>query len=247
MSRDQLHDFLRLLKGSPSGAVFNPWWQIDAQNDIGPNAPVIRRKQLSLYLRERLGNARLAIIGEALGYRGGHFSGIPMTSERMLFGKQKNIVAALYERRNLLPHHPITGDHKPPLRILSGIKPRRTSKPSVCANGFSEPTATIVWGALLRLRLKPDQFVLWNAFPWHSFDPRRGILSNRMPNKSEQLSGRPVLKTFFELFACEQIVALGKIAAAQLEELGVDAQCIRHPASGGAVLFRRQIAKIVER
>jgi hypothetical protein len=220
MSRKQLDKFLRLLKASPSGAVFNPWWQIDEENDFGPHSPAIRRKHLAVYFRERLGKARLAIVGEALGYRGGHFSGIPMTSERMLLGKQ-----------------PV---------ILAGIKPRRTSKPSICADGFSEPTATIVWGALLKTSVLPDEFVLWNAFPWHSFDPRRGLLSNRMPNKSEQLSGRPVLKDFLELFPCEQIVALGKIAGARLEQLGVNAHCVRHPASGGAKLFRQQIAKALK-
>ncbi len=219
MSRKQLDNFVRLLKASPSGSVFNPWWQIDEENDFGPHSPAIRRKHLAVYFRERLGKARLAIVGEALGYRGGHFSGIPMTSERVLLGKQ-----------------PV---------ILAGIKPRRTSKPSICADGFSEPTATIVWGALLKTGVLPDQFVLWNAFPWHSFDPRRGPLSNRTPNKSEQLSGRPVLKDFLELFPCEQIVALGKIAAAQLEQLGFNAHCVRHPASGGAKLFRQQIAEIV--
>ena len=130
---------------------------------------------------------------------------------------------------------------------ISRIKPRRTSKPTLCPNGFSEPTATIVWGALLKIGMLPDEFVLWNAFPWHSFDPRRGLLSNRMPNKSEQLAGRPALKDFLELFPCEQIVALGKIAAAQLEQLGVNPQCVRHPASGGAKLFREQISKIVKR
>jgi hypothetical protein len=221
MSRKQLDNFVRLLKASPSGAVFNPWWQIDEENDFGPHSPAIRRKHLAVYFRERLGKARLAIVGEALGYRGGHFSGIPMTSERMLLGKQ-----------------PV---------ILAGIKPRRTSKPSICADGFSEPTATIVWGALLKTGVLPDQFVLWNAFPWHSFDPRRGLLSNRMPNKSEQLSGRPVLKDFLELFPCEQIAALGKIAGAQLAQLGVNAHCVRHPASGGAKLFRQQIARIVNK
>jgi hypothetical protein len=219
MSRKQLDNFVRLLKESPSGAVFNPWWQIDEENDIGRIAPIIRRQQLRAYLRERLGRAKLVVIGEALGYRGGHFSGIPMTSERMLLATK-----------------PV---------ILAGIKPHRTSKPRVCPNGFSEPTATIVWGALLKTGVLPDEFVLWNAFPLHSFDPRRGLLSNRMPNKSEQLSGRPVLKAFLELFACEQIIALGKIAAAQLEQLGVDAHCVRHPASGGAKLFREQIARIV--
>jgi len=130
---------------------------------------------------------------------------------------------------------------------LSDVKPRRTSKSEKWPDGFSEPTATIVWGALLRLGLKPDQFVLWNAFPWHSFEPDRGILSNRTPNKSEGSAGLPVLKAFLELFPCEQVVALGKIAATQLEKLDVDAQCIRHPASGGAKLFRQQIAALVQR
>jgi len=219
MSRKQVDRFMQRLKASPSGAVFNPWWQIDEENDIALHSPAIRRKHLAMYFRERLDKARLAIVGEALGYRGGHFSGIPMTSERMLLREQQHIVA--------------------------GIKPRRTSKPSVCPNGFSEPTATIVWDALLKIGMLPDEFVLWNAFPWHSFDPRRGLLSNRMPNKSEQLSGRAVLKVFLQLFSCDQVVALGKIAAAQLEQLGFNAHCVRHPASGGAKLFRQQIANIV--
>jgi uracil-DNA glycosylase len=245
MSCKQLADFLRLLKASPPGAVFNPWWQIDEKNDFSTHAAAIRRKHLAVYFRKRFGKARLAIIGEALGYRGGHFSGIPMTSERMLLGKQTNIVAALCERRHLRGKAKHGGHPDKSGQILSGIKPRRTSKPSVCSDGFSEPTATIVWGALLKIGVLPDEFVLWNAFPWHSFDPRRGLLSNRMPNKSEQVSGRPVLKAFLELFPCEQIVALGKIAAAQLEQLGFNSHCVRHPASGGAKLFRQQIARIV--
>ena len=214
--------FVQLLKKSPSGAVFNPWWQVDEKNDIGPSAPAIRRKQLRAYLRQRLGKEKLALIGEAVGYRGGHFSGIPMTSERLLLGKQPDVVATLY-------------------------KPQRTSKPEKCPNGFSEPTATIVWGTLLRLGLKPDQFVLWNAFPWHSFDPRHGMLSNRMPDKSERAAGLPVLRAFLELFPCDQVVALGKVAAAGLDQLGIAAHCVRHPASGGAKLFRQQIAALVQR
>jgi uracil-DNA glycosylase len=226
MSWKEIDDFLRLLKNSPSGAVFNPWWQVDERNDVGHNAPAIRRNQLRAYLEERLGKSTVAIIGEALGYRGGHFSGIPMTSERMLLGKKKE-----------------SGIH--PEQVFSSIQARRTSKPRKCPNGFSEPTANIVWGTLLKRGLKPEQFVLWNAFPWHSFDSRRGMLSNRMPNKSERAAGLPMLKAFLELFSCEQVVALGKIAAAQLEELNVNAHCIRHPASGGAKLFRQQIAKVV--
>jgi uracil-DNA glycosylase len=227
MSSNSINNFLQLLKNSPSGAVFNPWWEVDEENDIGRGAPAIRRNQLRAYLQERLRKAQLVVIGEALGYRGGHFSGMPMTSERLLLG-----------RSNKIPMKPND--------FFSDINPRRTSKPEKCLDGFSEPTATIVWGALLRLGLKPDQFVLWNAFPWHSFDPRRGVLSNRMPNKSEQAAGLPVLKAFLELFPCEQVVALGKIAAARLEELNMDAHCVRHPASGGARLFRQQMTWIMK-
>ena len=243
MSTNSVERFVRLLKQSPFGSVFNPWWEVDEQNDIARIAPMIRRQQLRAYLEQRLGRAKIAVIGEALGYRGGHFTGIPMTSERMLLGK-RNTVAALCERRKRMARSK-NGAHRASLQILVTLKPRRTSKPSVCPDGFSEPTATIVWGALLKSGVVPDEFVLWNAFPWHSFDPSRGLLSNRMPNKSEQLCGRAVLKAFLALFRCEEIVALGKIAAAQLEQLGVNAQCVRHPASGGARLFREQIARIV--
>ena len=227
MRSREIDDFLRLLKKSPSGAVFNPWWQVDEQNDVGRSAPAIRRNQLGAYLHKRFANAKLAVIGEALGYRGGHFSGIPMTSERLLLGRNKKF--------QLEPDDFI------------GINPRRTSKAEKCRDGFSEPTATIVWGALLGLGLKPAQFVLWNAFPWHSFDSRRGMLSNRMPNESERAAGLPVLEAFLELFPCDQVAALGKVAADQLELLNVNAHCIRHPASGGARLFRQQIVKVVNK
>jgi uracil-DNA glycosylase len=230
-----------MLKRSPSGDVFNPWWQVDKENDIGRNAPGIRRRQLRAYLRKRLKTARLAVIGEALGYRGGHFSGIPMTSERILLGKKKDVVAALCERRNL---RAVDG-HRPPLQVFSSVTPRRTSKPKKCPDGFSEPTATIVWSTLLRLGMGPEQFILWNAFPWHSFDPRRGMLSNRTPTKSEQSAGLPVLEAFLELFPCGHVVALGKVATSQLENLNINARYVRHPASGGAKLFRQQIEKIV--
>ena len=226
MSSKAINDFLRLLKQSPPGAVFNPWWQVDKQNDIDCNAPAIRRKHLRAYLQRRLGRVKLVVIGEALGYRGGHFTGIPMTSERILLGKK--------ETAGIKPEH-----------VFSSFKARRTSRCQPCPDGFSEPTATIVWSTLLRLGLRPEEFVLWNAFPWHSFDPRRGLLSNRMPNKSERSAGLSVLKTFLDLFPCEKIIALGNVAASQLKELNVESHRVRHPASGGAGLFRQQIPRIV--
>jgi len=226
MSMDSIERFVRLLKQSPPGAVFNPWWQVDKQNDIDCNAPVIRRKHLRAYIHRRLGKVKLVVIGEALGYRGGHFSGIPMTSERILLGKKENA--------GIKPEH-----------VFSSFNARRTSRREQCPDGFSEPTATIVWSSLLRLGLKPEEFVLWNAFPWHSFNPRRGLLSNRMPTKKERSAGLSVFEDFLDLFPCNEIVALGNVAASQLEALDVDAHQVRHPASGGAKLFRQQIARIV--
>jgi hypothetical protein len=167
------------------------------------------------------------VIGEALGYRGGHFSGIPMTSERILLGKKENV--------GIKPEH-----------VFSSLKAKRTSKPEQCPDGFSEPTATIVWSLLLRLGLKPEEFVLWNAFPWHSFNPRRGLLSNRTPRKSERPAGLSMLKTFLDLFPCEEIIALGNVAAWQLKELNVECHRVRHPASGGARLFRQGIGTLVK-
>jgi uracil-DNA glycosylase len=226
VSADRVEGFLELLKKSSPGPVFNPWWQVDKENDIGTSAPRIRREQLRLYLVSRLSTARIAVIGEALGYRGGHFTGIPMTSEQLLLGRKE--LAGIDARR-----------------CFADIAPLRTSKREISRYGFSEPTATIIWGTLLRSGLRPEQFVLWNAFPWHSFDPRRGMLSNRTPTVSERSAGLAVLRSFVSLFRCQEIVALGRIAAWQLAALNLSAHCVRHPASGGAKLFREQISKIV--
>ena len=197
---------------------------MDAENDVDCRAPQIRRRHLRGYLRHRLGKARIVLIGEALGYRGGHFSGIPMTSERMLLGKHRSVKA---------------------WKIAPGITLCRTSKIDMCDHGFSEPTASLVWGTLSELGVDPEEFVLWNAFPWHSFDQRHGMLSNRPPNKNECTAGLSILKQFLDLFPCERILALGKIAEKQLKNLDIDAVCLRHPASGGATLFRQQMANLI--
>jgi hypothetical protein len=64
-----------------------------------------------------------------------------------------------------------------------------------------------------------DHFVLWNAFPWHSFHARTGMLSNRMPTNAELDAGAPALEAF-DLFPRAQFVAVGRVAAAQLPSAG---------------------------
>jgi hypothetical protein len=55
----------------------------------------------------------------------------------------------------------------------------------------------------------------------------------------------PVLKAFLGLFRGDEIVALGNVASSLLQKLDVKMHRVRHPASGGAKLFRQQIAKIL--
>ncbi len=218
--------FVAALAAYRSAAVFNPWGETDPVNDLDRQGPLIRRRQLTAYLQERLGRARVLLLAEAIGYQGGHFSGIPMTSERLLLGGLRH--------KNLGPDDVF----RPP--------PQRTSSPRVKPDGFTEPTATIVWGFFKEAAVDPRSVVLWNAFPWHPYHPQRGLLSNRTPTDIELAAGHRVLQQLLELGQFETVVAVGRKSAAQLESLGLDAIEVRHPANGGAGKFRAQMSAIME-
>ncbi len=221
-----LKKFINSLKQSPRNTpVFNPWWQTDLQNDINGNGAEIRRKQLRQYLGERIGSATLLLVGEALGYQGGHFSGIPMMSERILLNG--------HIKKGILPQH-----------VFSTLPPRRTSRPELKPNGFSEPTATIVWEHIIRSDFDPRSFILWNAFPWHPFKPNSGYLSNRTPTESELLTGAPILIDLIRMSGIDNIIAVGEKAYAVLKKQDIAANKVRHPANGGAGKFRQQFSRI---
>jgi hypothetical protein len=78
-----LDDFLTELRDYRRDGIFNPWGESDTHHDIGDEAPRIRLDHLRRYLRERL-EAPYLLIAEALGYQGGHFSGIAMTRSRQM-------------------------------------------------------------------------------------------------------------------------------------------------------------------
>jgi hypothetical protein len=193
---------------------------VDSENDIGPDSPVIRRSQLEHYLGTRLEHSKFLIIGEALGYQGGHFTGIAMTSERILLG--------FHREKGIMPE-----------RVLPGLKAERTSRPDRRPSGFTEPTATIVWDAIMRTKISSNAFVLWNAFAWHPFDPKKGMLSNRKPYPEEMILGHDVLEGFLGLFPGRTIIAVGRVAEDALHRFGVLSHGVRHPARGGAGQFRR--------
>lgn len=215
---------LALLRHAPDGPVFNPWHDRDPDNDASSRAPSIRRAQLEAYLSERAGAAYI-LLAEALGYQGGHFTGMAMTSERLLLGH----LAA----KGLTPD-----------MVLRTLAPRRTSKDSVKADGFTEPTCTVVWGAMRSLGIDPRSVILWNAFPWHPYKPDKGMLSNRTPTNDEVLLGRPVLDALRAYAGQARIVAVGRKSATLLAAMGIEAPVVRHPANGGAGQFRTQFGAL---
>jgi hypothetical protein len=229
MDRKKLSLFMTSLKRSPQRiGVFNPWWEVDQFNDATDRAPEIRRRQLLRYMQERLGSAKVVLVGEAIGYQGGKFSGIPMTSERILLGRKKD--------QGIFPEH-----------VFKGFEGRRTSKESLKREGFSEPTATIVWDQILKAELSPYQFVLWNAFPWHPYDPEAGPLSNRTPDSEEFEAGHGVLTRIIDVLGKRGvIIALGEKASKALRKVGIEARKVRHPAQGGARRFREEFKAVLE-
>lgn len=218
--------FLKLLSNFSAPNVFNPWNEVDPENDINEESPKIRARQLKAYLEERAGKAKYILMGEAVGYQGGHFSGIAMTSERILLGHMR--------RKGISPED-----------VFTSISPKRTSRESVRPTGFTEPTATIVWACLLNMGVDPRDFVIWNTFAWHPCDPAKGMLSNRRPTDDELSSGMLVLKAFLDLFPGAKVIAVGKVAEKELEKLGIPCSEVRHPANGGAGKFRQQMETIV--
>jgi len=223
--KTRLNKFLYLLKNINSNHVFNPWWERDPEHDLDDNSPRVRREQLSQYLLERQ-KAKVLLVGEGLSYQGGHFTGIAMTSERILLGHMRH--------KSISPEH-----------VFSGIEPGRTSHPAIKKDGFSENTATIVWGFLAQAGYNTRDFLFWNAFPWHPYNKTKGLLSNRAPQSSEFEQGRPVLNALIKTHHFTQIVAVGNHAKAQLDLIGVPAIKVRHPAFGGASEFKSQMSSIL--
>ena len=220
-------NFIDQLREKPNQNLFNPWFDVDSENDFSADAPEIRRRQFQAYLEKRMKRAKHLFIAEALGYQGGHFTGIAMTSERILLGHQQ-------EKYGVLPAH-----------VFDNITPKRTSRPEVNEKGMSEPTATIMWGALIELGIDPYDVVLWNAVPWHPFNSERGLLSNRTPTQPEMDAGLELLQPFFDLFPEAQPVAVGRKCEETLNRLGIKHIQVRHPANGGAPKFRKQLKELM--
>ena len=153
--------------------------------------------------------AEFLLIGEASGYQGCHFSGVPFTNESLLLAGRI-----------------------PRLRVGERISSRQRP--------WCEPSATIVWGRLHELGIA-HRTVLWNAFAWHPHRPGEPM-SNRAPTREELALGAPVLQAVLNLFVGARALAVGRVAQLALQAAGVPVlAAVRHPAMGGANLFREQL------
>lgn len=195
-------------KGSAPGVV-NPYKDEDPGLDQD-GAARRRRANLEAYL-ERVGRPRVVLLGEALGFRGGRFSGIAFTSERQLVGDDGRRLAWAC---------------CPPFAATS-------RNPAL----WLEPSGSVVWGALGG---EARGALLWNAFPWHPYG-KKGPLSNRLPERSLWMANLGVLEALLEEVDGARVLAVGRTAQAALAELGVEAPLLRHPAHGGAAIFREQL------
>ncbi len=206
----------------PMVHVFNPWRDVDLTYDCAPDAAHIRRAQLTAYLSERLETVKTVLIAEAPGYQGARFSGMAMTSERILLGRHAAV----------RPEHVFAG---------AAIRTSRSDTTRGGDQGMNEPTATVVWSHLLQAGFDARSFVLWNTFafhPYHASEP----MSNRTPTPSEVTQAASMLHQFLALFPSATVIALGRIAERTLNELGIAAMAVRHPSMGGAAQFRAQMA-----
>lgn len=77
---DKINCLIDMLTGYNGSLVFNPWRDIDDMDSV--NFPYISRIQR---LVQHLSvDAKYLLIGEAPGYQGCHFSGVPFTNEKLL-------------------------------------------------------------------------------------------------------------------------------------------------------------------
>lgn len=187
--------------------VFNPWRDSDPL-DTGEQGASHRLARLAQHFNC---TPRFLLIGEAPGYQGCHFSGVPFTNERLLLD-------------GVVP------------RVPCQVRITRREPP------WSEPSATVVWGALHKLAIAEDT-VMWNAFPFHPHKPGEPM-SNRKPTNAEVRGwGGQFLRAVIEKFHGAKVVAVGRVAESAIRYVtGKSPATVRHPSMGGANEFRAGIA-----
>lgn len=221
---------LRAYTSSHSLNVYNPWRDFDGVYDIGKKAPQIRCDQLENYLRIRVPQAKYIFVAEALGFQGGHFTGIAMTSERILLGHHKNI--------KLIPSVAINGSAQRTSNCNHvGIKATQSKF------GYNEPTATIVWESIIDSKRDIADIIIWNIFPFNPY--KVDALTNRTPSDAELVEGIRYLNLLHNMVKDAKIITIGAKSHKTLSGFGIMHESVPHPANGGANDYREQIEKLL--
>jgi len=225
---EQVNQLVEALRDFQARNLFNQWEET-AQDYDCVNAAAIRRSNLRAYLLARP-RPRYVFIGEAPSWRGTRFSGIPMTSERILLGG-----------------HPVRSAND----VIPGATGRRTSRPEVnyphCSptKELAERSATKMWKAALAQDLAATDFVLWNAMPWHPHNEGSPCSNraNRNFTLEEEKAGRQFLTEVLRgLYPSARSVALGEYGARQL--LKAEYRAVPHPSERRGA-FERGLAGVL--
>lgn len=84
---DNVLSFIELAKAGPAnrlGPVFNPWADDDPLDDASDGEGALARRYRLLFHLTPLRPVELLLVGEAPGYQGCHFSGVPFTNEALI-------------------------------------------------------------------------------------------------------------------------------------------------------------------
>ena len=108
------------------------------------------------------------------------------------------------------------------------------------SNLSTEASATMVWATISCIAPRP---LLWNAFPFHPF-VRGNPFTNRAPTSEELRIGAPFLEWLLQLFAFDEVVAIGNLASRSLTRLGIAHEKVRHPSQGGKKKFVDGMARL---
>jgi hypothetical protein len=227
-------DLLAGLRMAPGhDASFNPWLDYDPDLDCGPEAPSLRAGQLRDYLEARLGRVRLIACAEATGYQGGRFTGIPMTSERILLGRCEGTESEDVLRNGVF--------HRTSRPDMPG-HPRVSSLSRLY--GFAEPTASCVWRTIHESGIDPYAVLLWNTYPFHAHMPGNSLSNRRLFRPDIEL-GRPFIGKILKMYPGATVAAIGNCADSALSTMGVPHVKLRHPSQGGATQFKREFLKVL--
>ena len=107
---------------------------------------------------------------------------------------------------------------------------------------YKEPTSTIMWRTINAYDKPP---LLWAVYPLHPH--HLGTTeSNRTPTRKEVEATKEHLMKLLHITGIKTVLALGNTAKTTLDELGIPAQKLRHPARGGGPTFRLQLDELMK-